>query len=364
MRNHRIGEPLNLRIRSTLFVLLGVFLPAAAFGQLPRDLIEEALDQPLAQLEIKDKPIRDALAQIEQRSGLHFVLDDGVVELMPYGELTRVSIVIRDLSVRAGLTRVLDGLGLQMFVEQGDVVIVPAPVLDRLGRRIGVAEVGLLGRLAGQKWMALQSGDEKLALDFRVDPAQQPREMLERALAQSDAANALRQLDAACETLHWAWRPEGGRVVVETRRDEILRRLDWALDLTYQREPLDRLLIDLGARVGVLMKFEPGALQKVQAHERTVDLIQRGVTVRQTLERICGNTGLRYEVEDDGVSILAPLESSTGPTAATIQQWVRIEVEIRPGVKMDVFVRQDQLPAEFREEAQRKLSEILYGVQP
>jgi hypothetical protein len=267
------------------------------------------------------------------------------------------------MSVRTGLTRVLDGVGLEMYIEDGHVVIVPAPVLARLGRSITVAEVALLGRLAAGKWAALQSGAQKAPLDFRIDPAQRPQEKLERALAQIEAPNALRQLEAACETLKWAWRPEGERIVFEPRRDEIRRRLDWPLDLTYQREPLDRLLVDLGSRVGVLMKFEPGALQKVAARDRTVDLIQRNASVRQILERICGNTGLRYEIEDDGVQILGPAESAAGPTAGTIERWVRIEVEIRPNVKMDLFIRQDQLPPAFQAEAQRKLDEILRGGQ-
>ena len=353
-------NPVSLS-RSASLLLLVVLLPVVAFGQVSRDLVEEAFDQPISQLDIDQVPIRDALSRIEQKTGLQFVLDEDAVEWMPYGERTRVSIVIRDMSVRAGLTRVLDGLGLQMFVEQGDVVIVPGPVLERLGRRISVAEVGVLERLAGDQWEALRSGDDKLALDFRIDPAQQPAATLERALAQIDASSALHRLEAACQTLHWVWRPEGGRVVLEHRRDEIRRRLDWPVDLTYQREPLDRLLVDLGMRVGVLVRFERGALQKISARERAVDLIQRGVSVRQILERICGNTGLGYEIEDEGVKILAPREDPSGPTAANIQQWVRIEVEIRPGVKMDIFVRQDQLPPEFQAEAQRKLDEILRG---
>lgn len=364
MRSHRSGEAVIGASRPVRLVPLVVFLSAATFAQSPRDLVEEALDQPLAELEVKDTPLRDALAQVEQRTGLQFVLDEDVFASMPYGERTRISLIIRDMSVRTGLIRVLDGLGLQMFVEEGNVVIVPAPVLERIGRRINIAEVGLLGRLAEEKWTALAGGDRKVALDFRIDPAQRPRETLERALAQIDASNALRQLEAACKTLHWVWHPEGERLVFEHRRDEIRRRLDRPLDLTYQREPLDRLLVDLGTRVGVLMKFEPGALRQVAARERPVDLIQRNVSVRQILERICGNTGLRYEIEDDGVKILAPREDSGVPTGANIQQWVRIEVEIRPGVKMDIFVRQDQLPPDFRAEAQRKLNQILYPSKP
>jgi hypothetical protein len=361
MHEHRIRRPFTAATGLVLVALAGALVPAVAMAQVPRDLLEEALDQPISRLEIKATPIRDALARIERETGLRFALDDQVLDLMPYGERTRVSLVIRDMSARSGLTRVLDGLGLQMLVEAERVVIVPAPVLKRLGRRITIAEVGVLERMASAKWSVLKSDGESPTLNIRVDPAEKPESAFERALAQVGGPNALRQFEALCELLHWSWRPEGERIVIERRRDEIRRRLDWPLDLTYQREPLDHLLTDLGVRVGVLMKFEPGALQKVSARERTVDLVQRGVSVRQILERICGNTGLRHEIDDEGVRILAPAASDNEPTAANIQQWVRIEVEILPGVTMDIFVRQDQLPAEFRAEAQRKLKEILEG---
>lgn len=361
MHEHRIPRPFPATLSVVLALLAENLVLAAAFGQVPRDRLEEALDQPISRLEIKATPIRDALARIERETGLHFALEDDVVNLMPYGERTRVSIVIRDMSARTGLTRVLDGLGLRMDVEPKQVALVPAPVLQRLGRRITITEVGVLERMASAKWSDLQRGGGGPPLDFRVDPAQQPESAFERTLAQVGGPNALRQFEALCELLHWSWRPEGERIVIEHRRDEIRRRLDRPLDLTCQREPLDQLLVDLGVRVGVLMKFEPGALQQVSARDRTVDLVQRGVSVRQILERICGNTGLRHEIDDEGVRILAPAASDNEPTAANIQQWVRIEVEIRPGVTMDVFVRQDQLPAEFRAEAQRKLQEILEG---
>jgi hypothetical protein len=358
MNQHRRTGAMIGMIQPMLAALLMAELGATASAQLPRDLVEEALDQPLAELEIKDTPIRDALARLEQRTGLHFVIDDAVVDLMPYGARTRVSVVIRDMSVRSGLTQVLDGLGLQMLVDPGEILVVPGPVLERLGRRLTIDEVNLLGTLAAGPWSRAEAA---VRPEFRIDPQDRPADALRQALEQAQGSNALRQLEAATAALGWVWRPDGSCLVFERRRDDVARRLDWPLDLSYQREPLDRLLVDLGARVGVLIKFEPGALQKVSARERTVDLIQRGLSVRQTLERICGNTGLRYEVQDEGVQIMAPVEDASGPTAATIQQWVRIEVEIRPGVTMDLFVRQDQLPPEFQAEAQRKLREILAG---
>lgn len=357
MNDCRSNRLLAGMIQAGFGLLLMTALAWPAAGQ-TRDLVEEALDQPMAELDIEETPIRDALTGIEQRTGLHFVIDQEVVDLMPYGERTRVSVVIRDMSVRAGLTQVLDGLGLQMFVEQADVVIVPAPVLERVGRRLTIEEVNLLAMLAADPWPQQPTAYKR---EFRIDPQLEPMEAFEQALEQVEASNALRQVEAATALLGWVWRPEGACLIFEQRRDDVGRRLDRPLDLSYQRVPLDELLVDLGAQIGVLMKFEPGALRMVSARERAVDLVQRCVSVRQILERICGNTGLRYEIHDDGVQILAPVEDTAGPTAASIQQWVRIGVDIRPGVTMDLFLRLDQLPPEFQAEAERKLGEILHG---
>ena len=346
-------------------VLTSVFALASAVqtrGQAMRDLIEEALDQNVEKIEIEGLPIRDALSRLQQETGLRFTLEKPVLELMPYGERTRVSIVIRDMSVRRGLTRICAGLGLRLNVADDYVAFELVPVLARLGRRMTIEEVNLLERLASGPWSAIRSGDA-VPLEFRFDPQSRPQETLDEAISQIPAANAMRQLEAATETLGWIWRPDGNRIVLEPRIADILRRLDRSLDMTYQRMPLDALLVDLGRRIGITMFFEPGSLRQVDARDRVVDLIQRGVSVRQTLERICGNTGLRYEITDEGVAILAPADSAEEITSTNVQDWVRIELEIRPGIKMDVFLRRDQLPPEFRDECQRKLDEILSAPQ-
>jgi|GEM_PF-2197406 len=355
-KKSKYAARVNLRAAAAFAALA---IPVGVTGQMPRDLIEEALDQPLSALVIEETPIRDALSQVEQKTGLHFVIESDVIDLMPYGESTRISVMIREMSVRTGLTRVLDGLGLRMFVDRGRVLIVPAPVLERIGRRLTIAEIGVLSVLAGYDWPALKNGKARPPFDYNFPPEEKSAERLEQALSRASGPNTLRQLETACEALNWKWRVKDGRVVFESPRAEIVRRLDAPIDLDCRQIALDELLTTLGAQIGVLMKFEPGALQKVAARERAVDLTQRGVSVRQILERLCGNTGLRYEIMDDAVRILAPVEDTSAPSLPTIYRWVRIEVEIKPGVVMDVFVRQDQLPRGLQEAARSKLSEII-----
>ncbi len=334
-------------------------VPGTARGQSARDSVELALDRPAPDIAIPLSPMREALERIEQKTGLRFAIDETLFDYMPYGKQTRIAVTIRDTSVRAGLSRMLDGLGLAMRVDKGAVGIRPGPVLRRLGRRLTAREIELLGRLASGPWSRLARGAAAVALDLRLPPETRPRERLDRALAQVHAPNALRQLEAACQTLGWVWYPQGDAVVVYPRAEDIRRRLSRPLDLDFHRIPLDELLVTLGQRVGVLVRFEPGALGKIAASQRTVDLTQRGVSVRQVLERICGNTGLRYELDGEGIFVHGPASEAIGPTAASIQQWVRIELELRSGVKMDVFLRQDQLPPDLHREMQEKLREVL-----
>ena len=326
----------------------------------------QALDQVVERIEIRDTPVCDALRQIERRTGARLEIADEALAVLPYGAQTLVSVDIVNMSVRDGLRRVLCGLGLRLEPEgerEGTGVhgerlrILPAACVERLGRRVTLDEINLLNRLADRTWDAL-SRTEDVSVDFRIDPSGNPKERFEAAMAQTASTAALAQLESALQTLGWVWWPEGPRIVLATRRTDVERRLDRPLDMTYSKTPLDDILVDLGKRSGVTLMFEPGSLAAVSASERAVDLVQRGVSVRQTLERICGATGLSYEVRDEGVQIKAPADLSAGPSAANITRWIRVEVEIQPGVKMDVFLPEDRLPPALRERARQRLEEL------
>ncbi|MBU0639099.1 MAG: DUF4974 domain-containing protein [Planctomycetes bacterium] len=328
-----------------------------AVAQQMRDLMEEALDQNVRQIELKQLPLHDALQQLGEQTGLRFELADGVLDRMPYGERTRVSIVIQDMPLRVGLRRVLGGLGLVMNVADERVQVGAAPVLERLDRRLTIAETAVLGLLASEPWSALPR--DGVVLVFQLDPHGEPRAALDAALAQIPAENALEQFDLATAALGWVWLPREKGVVFLARRDDVRRRLERPVDLTYSRVPLDQVLVDLGRRVGVTMLFEPGALRQVQASARPVDLIQRETSVRQTLERICGNTGLRYEIVDDGVRISGPAEAVQRPVNSAARL-VRISIPLGPGGAMiDYIIREDELPPEVRREYADRLQGVL-----
>jgi hypothetical protein len=345
---------------ASLAMLTGLLLAAAkpAAADNLRDLLEEALDQPIASLRVEVQPLHDALEQIEQVTGVRFVLADEALDYMPYGARTRVSVVVSDLALRPALERLLDGLGLAMRVQEDHVFVYPGPVLERVGRRLTVAEVGLLSRLAAARWSELDRDD--LAMQYTLDPNTAPAERLAQALAQVHNVNATRELEAATRALGWVWVPDGGAVTLRSQVEDVRLRLEHVVAVDYQRAPLEEVLVDLGQRVGVTVSFEPGVLARVAARERAVDLSHPGTSVRQALERLCGSTGLRYEVRPEGVHISGPPQAEAARPIAGGGRLVRVNIALeQSGISVDYIIREDELPPAVRAQCEERLQRVM-----
>lgn len=287
-----------------LTVALGLAsLAAAAAAQDISTIVAQALDQNVKSLAIEDQPMRAALAELEQQTGVRVVIPDDVLALLPYGDRTQVTLKLADVPLRSGLERAFESLGLTYRIERDRVVLEPLPVLARIGRRLTIDEAQLLGRLAADQ----PPGEgAHTALQFRMPEPQEAERRFAAALRQTAGANGLRQLEAAATSLDWVWVIDRDAIVLYPAADFVRQQLDRPLNLNLQRLPLDELLVQVAARAGVRMSFEPGSLRRVNAQDQVVDLVQRDVTLRQVLERIAGNTGLQYEIADGGVRILGP----------------------------------------------------------
>jgi len=346
-----------------MILILASLTPGGAAEDL-RDLVEEALDQNAREISILGQPIRTALTQLGEQTGLRFVLDESAVDWMPYGQRTRVSLVINDITLRQGLRQMFDGLGLAMRVVGDKVRVEPAPVLDRLGRRLTYDEMSLLQNLAARKWAQLDESAK--TVQFRGLTGSELRQSLESAISQVRAPNALRELESATQSLGWYWIPEGHTVVVYSRTEDVWYRLRREIDLDYRNAPLDDVLIDLGNRVGVTVMFEAGVLDRIQAHERTVDLVHRRTTPLQTLERICGATGTCFEVLEHGVLIGKPTDESARPAvggamrrgAARVVAILRVPVG-QDGTTVEFPFYEDAVPPEFLRLLDEKLPAVL-----
>lgn len=345
------GGPLRLAL---LIVAAACALHAPA--QTLAERTDEALDRVVAQITYESMPIRDALTRLGAATGLRFEIDDSVLALMPYGAKTRIGITIRQMSVRRALHDLLGGLGLQMEPRGPVIAIVPSPVLQRLGRKLTLEEARVLERLAQSSWDEIrQKGD--IPLELRIDPALNPAERLAQALRQAPAASALRQLEAATQALGWSWTPDGNRIVFMTRVDANRLRLERPVDAEYRRVTLDYLLIDLGRRAGVTVLFEPGVLTRIDAERRKVDLGQQGISIRQTLERICGATGLRYTIEADGIRISGPSDGGAAPQPSGRGRVLAV-VRLPPDAKGNTIefpIYEEDLPEDIRASRQDRL---------
>lgn len=307
---------LMTRLRAAALLPLLCLLPAAplAAAQELEPLVAAALDQTVSDLRIENRPVREVLAEVEQRTGVRTVVADEVLGLLPYGAETRISIVLDGVPLRRGMQRAFVALGLEFRVEGDRVLLEPAPLLQRLGRRLSIDESALLERLATSSAEFLR--DAEAPLLFRLDPATRPQERFAAALGAGSAGTALQRLDNACDALEWSWLVEGSTVVLTTREADVRRRIDIPLNLRFQRIPLDELLLALGRQAGVRITIEPGSLGAIAAREQIVDLVQRQMSLGQALELIGGSTGLRHEVSAAGVRILAPAGGSATSTAS------------------------------------------------
>lgn len=347
------------RIRKLVPFWLAALLAAGTAGaQTLRDLVEQVLDQQIEDVSIEGVPLPEALARLGDQTGLVFVMDRAVMDAMPYGEQTRVSIDLRDLPIRQALRRAFDGLGLSMRVEEDRLYVEPSPVLERLGRRMTIEEVRRLGELAGRRWSELPA--ERHTVRFQGLPQPDAQAVLETALAGAPGDNALQQLEAATRSHGWCWVPQGGELVVYPRSEDVRRRLERTVDLDYRGVPLEQVLVDLGQRVGVTMSFQTGVLERLLASQRKVDLVHRGTTVRQTLERLCGSTGISYDLAADAVVISLPGAAPGGARVPSGRVVAILRVPVgEDGTAVEFPFYEDNLPEEFSRLLEHKLPLVL-----
>ncbi len=369
--------------RSRFSLRLAALLAAAALTQTAaaqsgRDEIEEALDQTVAAFRIERSPIRDALTALGRHTRLSFSVADGVVDLLPYGGRTAVTIELKDISVRRGLGQIFDGLGLSLRVADGKVQIESAPVLRRLGRRMTIDEVGVLAQLAREPWSAVRQ--RGIPLQYQIDPSLRPGDALERALAQAPAENAIRQLDAACAALGWVWMPRDKAIVFHTRRDHVADLLNRPLAFKYAGVAIDAVLQDIGRRTGVRVAFDPGVLERVARRAGPVHYEAPRRTPREVLDLLCGRVGMQYEIIDEGIRVfdapaaVVPTPAGDGdPPAGTPEAPAPPEPALRiprvvalirnplndKGVSIDFPVYEDELPADIRQLREDKIREVI-----
>lgn len=333
-------------------------LVGVARGDELRNLVEQVLDQPVERLLITDRPLLEAFAALEEETGVRVRVTPQAVEKMPYGDRTQVTLRIEDLTLRTGLTRLLAGLGLTFAVIDDAVVVRPAPVLARKADRLTLAEIRLLTALRDT---APEAVLERFPIRWPSAVAERDVVLgdLKGRLAAEPAENGLTALEQATRALGLRWRVAGEAIELMTAAESVRARLARTLPMDYHAVPLDELLVDLGRRVGVTMHFAPGALNDVDARDRVADVIQRDVSVLQTLERIAGNTGLAYEIDGEGVHFSGPPREETLGANANAR-FIRIDLPVAGSdATVAYIIREEDLPPVLRASLEAELAEAL-----
>lgn len=336
---------------------------------------QQALDKPV-NLEIPDAPITEVFDQLEAMTGVRFVIDDEVAERLPYGRETRMSVTLRDVTLREALTPMLAPQALQWRNEGDAVRIVPAPALRRLGRRASYDELRLLGVLYSAELAGPEGGQGVLdrlralaetdGMELRLE-VDADRDALLRRAARALPGTGADWLNALCRGERWTWYVSGERIIVLERARQVRRQLARQVSLRYQNAELITVLLDLARKSGVHLDIAPDTMNYVPAETREeFTLIMSDASVSQALEVISGVTGLEFEATHAGLRVAASddlkqrvVERTTRPKRDRQPFFVRVSLPGPEGTRVDIFMRADELGPEVFDALERRRQEAL-----
>ena len=347
---------------------------AVATGSADADrtaLIEQALDQ-VMQFEVEDTPVLDAFEALTAETGVSISAAPEVIDLLPYGGATQVSVVLKNLSLREGLDQLLPPLGMDFEVTTDGVRVLPRPALLRIGRRATWEELDGLAYVRQTDWSALTQDPDALRrrVQFRVD-VEDPVSPLAAAVARVGAGPGDQVLTLACESLGWTWFPEGERTVILPAEEQVRRQLERSVSLRCTHRPLVEVLQRLTRKTNVPIGYEPGTLASLPIQTRqNFSLLVEGVSAADALEQIAAATGLGFRLDGEVVVFYHPGGTTAEPPARPRAQAAardpyvaKLALPSEPGeVQVEILIRQSELSpeaVEARRQLIRKADEIL-----
>ena len=285
-------------------------------------LVNQVLDAPIS-LSEQDKPLPQVLDAISGPTGVPIRVSEETWSLLPYGRQTPISVTVTDTSLRRTLGAITQKLGLDFNLREDHVEIVALPALQRMGRRALLQEIAMLDLLASIDLNLIEDeptvGELLQAIDLELD-------RIDAAATESGAApfgfkvennlgEAINQqklllprditMLQAMEAIHrWTsatWMPWNDTLVVQPKSGWVQGRLDRKFETVRTGISIQQLIQELQQASGVQFRLQPNALSRVPEQYQTLRLHLQNSTVRDTLERLSGYTGLNYDVTDDGI---------------------------------------------------------------
>lgn len=338
--------------------------PARARGQSvesasgPADDLGMALDRRFEKLTIDAQPVGDALAELGRRAGLRIIVDDEALELLPWGRQTRFSeVTIEDATLRDALTQVLGALGMTYVERDGALVAVLTKPLRRISNRRATWDDLKLVREMMQTEFTPEAF-AKYRIQFKITSQLDPPKMLNEQFAKAGRGTIAQVLEVALASLGWTWFPEGDHLVVISNQAAINHRLSRRLTFRFNNMPLSKILVDLCARADVALELQPGLMLKLPANvaqNYTLSLHQS--SIREALEVIAAETGVKYEVTRDLIRFSLS-DEALGDAAAAARRaggYVgKITVPSKDGTfAYEFLVRENEFPKDILEYRQQ-----------
>jgi len=316
--------------------------------------VEKAMDARIEQVAIAGKAIPDALAELGTKAGVRIGVDDAAMELLPWGRETKVAdLKAENATLREILPQVLGALGLSAEERAGDLMVVASPALLRMNRRASWDDLKLLRKCNDTPYSAEAFSEFKL--QYRLSAKVDAPGMLAAQMAKAGQGTIAQILEAATGSLAWTWFPDNDHLVIMTLEAQYAHRMARRVTVRYNNTPLSTILVDLAKRANIGLSLEPGMMLKLpQTTAQSYTLSLQQSSIRQAFEVICAETGLKYEIDREGVRVSVGEESSGSSALASLAQRTnyvgKISVPSKDGsFAYEFLVRESELPKDILE---------------
>lgn len=320
-------------------------------GPQPSVDVGMAMDQKLEKVTISSKELADALAELGRLAGAKIVVDEPSVDLLPWGRQTKLTdVTITKASLREALPEILGPLGMTYELRDGVLLVVATKPLKRINRRVTWDELKLLQKLRQTTYTP--EAFAQLRVQYRITRKVDAPTLLKQQFEQAGRGSLSQMLEAATGSLGWVWFPEEDRIVIRTVEAQIANQLSRRVSVHHVKVPLSRILMDLADKAEVPLLLEPGMMLKIpQATAQGFTLYVDNTSIRQALNVISSETGLKYEMRRDELYIgladdYQALGTTTAPASTRRGTYIgRISVPSEDGkFTYDFLVREDELP--------------------
>ncbi|MBX3395110.1 MAG: hypothetical protein KF841_07045 [Phycisphaerae bacterium] len=291
---------------SHMFLLACLFaFQSTARGESGGADIARALDQTLPQITISDQELPDALDALGRQAAITMTLDENSADLLPWGRRTRLkTLTVQNKSLREVLPQILGVLGMVYEIRENDLLVVAGEPLKRINRRATWDDLKLLRELNETEFSV--ENMEKFRIQYRITAKLDAPGLLNAQLLKAGRGSIAQNLETATGALGWVWFPNGDHIAIRTSEAQIANRLSRRITVRYANEPLTKIIVDLGDRAETFISFDPGLLLRLPprvAQGTTLNLER--TSIRQALELLVAETGIKYEIRRTGIHISA-----------------------------------------------------------